>query len=133
MSIGERLKEIRGKMLQEDFGKLFGVYKGTVANYEKGIRKPDSEYLNNVLQHFPEINPTWLLTGHGQMRQEKSEDQPAQQMIPKNAPQQDLTNDPLQAAFLRDWCSLSEVGKMHIWMLLKAEMQKEKDANKEVA
>lgn len=71
MSIGERLKQIRGNLPQEEFGKIFGVYKGTVANYEKGARTPDVEYLNKVLQHFSDINPTWLLTGQGQAKIEK--------------------------------------------------------------
>lgn len=55
-------------MLQEEFAALFGVCKGTVANYEKGVRFPDAEYLTKVLQHFADINPSWLLLGEGAMR-----------------------------------------------------------------
>lgn len=128
MAIGDRLKEIRGKLLQEEFGRIFGVYKGTVANYERGTRKPDSEYLNKILEYFPDINPTWLLTGQGPKRQEKTGVQPATQMIAKNASDQEISNDPLSILFLRDWCDLSDVGKLRVWTSLKEELQKEKGA-----
>lgn len=131
MAIGDRLKEIRGKILQEEFGRIFGVYKGTVANYERGTRKPDSEYLNKILEYFPDINPSWLLTGQGPKRQEKTGDQHATQMIAKNPSDQELSNDPLSILFLRDWCDLSDVGKLRVWTSLKEELQKEKGAKVE--
>lgn len=34
--------------------------------------------------------------------------------------------DPLESAFLDDWRSLSDVGKMRIWTLLKEEKEREK-------
>jgi transcriptional regulator with XRE-family HTH domain len=120
-------------MLQEEFGKLFGVYKGTVANYEKGTRKPDAEYLNKILQYFPDINPSWLLTGQGQMKLEMTNDASSRQVFTESGPQQMSTKDPIKVAFLEDWCNLSEVGQMRIWMLLKEELQKEKAAKKEAS
>lgn len=120
-------------MLQEDFGKLFGVYKGTVANYEKGIRKPDSDYLNNVLQHYPEINPTWLLTGQGPMKLEKTDDSSSRGGFTEKGPKGLSTNDPIKAAFLEDWHNLSDIGKLRVWTVLKEELKKESEGKKEVA
>jgi len=35
--------------------------------------------------------------------------------------------DPIDGVFLKDWKSLSDVGKMRVWTLLKEEMEREKE------
>lgn len=71
---GKRLKMVRGEMLQEDFAKILDVHKNTLVRFETGKGKPNIEELNRILAAFPHINPTWLLTGEGNMRREsKSE------------------------------------------------------------
>ena len=47
-----RLKELRGDMSQGDFGKLFGVSRGSISFYENGERTPDAEFLANVSSCF---------------------------------------------------------------------------------
>ncbi len=54
-------------MLQEDFAKILDVHKNTLVRFETGKGKPNIEELNLVLAAFPNINPTWLLTGEGDM------------------------------------------------------------------
>lgn len=63
MTIGERLKQVRGGMPQDEMAKALGVHKNTVANYEKGERVPDAQYLVKVLQVLPDVDAGWLLTG----------------------------------------------------------------------
>jgi transcriptional regulator with XRE-family HTH domain len=67
MSIGERLKIIRGEMTQFEFAEQLSVHPNTVARYERGERSPDSEYIDGIYKRFS-VNPRWLLTGKGQMR-----------------------------------------------------------------
>ena len=128
MSIGERLRLIRSSMSQDEFGKMLGVYKGTVANYEKGARTPDTDHINKILQHFTDINPVWLLTGEGAMRSEKVSELHAEEEHANTSSQKE-TVDPIKAAFLADWCKLSDIGQMRIWTQLKEELKKERDAD----
>ncbi|MBE2888987.1 helix-turn-helix domain-containing protein [Geobacter anodireducens] len=55
-------------MLQEEFAKILDVHKNTVVRFESEKGKPNIEELNKVLTAFPDINPTWLLTGEGPMK-----------------------------------------------------------------
>lgn len=44
-----------------------GVSAGTISNILGGRNKPSLEFLQNVANHFPFINPTWLFLGFGDM------------------------------------------------------------------
>jgi transcriptional regulator with XRE-family HTH domain len=67
MGIGERIKNIRGEMRQEDFSDMVGVHLNTAGRWEREQRTPDINDLNKILAAFPEISPAWLLTGEGAM------------------------------------------------------------------
>jgi len=75
MSIGERIRKLReaNRLQQDAFAIKVGVHKNTAGRWERGERKPDSDDLAAILRVFPEINPTWLLTGSGPMRLDQDE------------------------------------------------------------
>lgn len=52
---------------------MTGISKTTLVNYETGGNSPTAEYLHNILSKFPEINPTWLLTGEGNQKRQTME------------------------------------------------------------
>ncbi|MEH6490736.1 helix-turn-helix domain-containing protein [Halopseudomonas sp.] len=56
-SIGDRLRAERERLglNQEEFGQLGGVNRNSQANYEKGKRSPDAEYLAAVAKHGVDI------------------------------------------------------------------------------
>lgn len=62
--IADRLKEERSRLgiTQEVFAKEIGVSSRSQINYEKGIRKPDSEYLYLASMHGLDIN--YIITGN---------------------------------------------------------------------
>nr|WP_320048859.1 S24 family peptidase [uncultured Desulfuromonas sp.] len=64
-TLGSRIKELRGPDAREKFAQRLGVSRNTIANYETGHRMPDAPFLNRILELYPEVNPTWLLTGEG--------------------------------------------------------------------
>lgn len=66
MTLGERLKKIRNDVSQKDFGAKFGATPNTIRRYETGANPPDADFLLSVCNEYS-INPTWLLTGEGQM------------------------------------------------------------------
>ncbi len=68
MSLGDRIRRIRGQMSRERFSELSGISKNTLVNYETGKSSPDAAYLNRLLELFPDINPKWLLVGDDIMK-----------------------------------------------------------------
>lgn len=62
-NFSERLLSERKRLglNQEGFGALAGVSKITQLNYEKGLRKPDSDYLEALVRSGVDVN--FLLTG----------------------------------------------------------------------
>lgn len=68
MTIGERIKKIRGSMSREKFSELTGVSKNTLINYETGSSSPVAAYLDKLLELFPDTNPKWLLVGDAVMK-----------------------------------------------------------------
>jgi transcriptional regulator with XRE-family HTH domain len=72
MTIGERIKTIRGNLSRDKFAPIMCISKTTLVNYETGLRTPDADFLNKILAEFPDVNPTWLLTGEGQRERGKA-------------------------------------------------------------
>ena len=62
MTIGERLKKLRGKSTQGEFAASIGCHKNTVQRYEAGERSPDAEYILMVC-NATATDPAWLITG----------------------------------------------------------------------
>lgn len=66
--ISKRIKDIRGNTSQDEFASLLGSHKNTIGRWERGERIPGHDDLSRILTVYPDINPTWLLTGDGPMR-----------------------------------------------------------------
>lgn len=71
MELFERIKIIRGFLKQEEFASKLGVSKVTIGRWERGERVPDAQDLFKISVMFPEFNPTWILTGEGDMMRYK--------------------------------------------------------------
>ena len=68
MNERERLIEIMKsqKLNSKQLSLELGVSAGTISNIMGGRNKPSLEFLQNVANHFPFINPTWLFLGFGE-------------------------------------------------------------------
>lgn len=66
MTLGERLKKIRGGLGQSHFAKKIGVSQSSLSLYEIGSRVPDATTLGVICNDF-RISPEWLLMGTGPM------------------------------------------------------------------
>lgn len=67
MTIGERLKLVRGGASQDEFSKRLGVSKAAVGAYERNVQVPGSTFIIAVCERY-NIEHRWLLTGEGAMR-----------------------------------------------------------------
>lgn len=67
MTIGERLKLVRGSVSQDEFSKRLGVSKAAVGAYERGAQMPGSTFIIAVCERY-NVEHRWLLTGAGPMR-----------------------------------------------------------------
>lgn len=62
LEIGLRVKELRGKLTQQEFANLLGVGRVSIARYETGERTPDAEFLFKA-QQILGADIVYLLTG----------------------------------------------------------------------
>lgn len=76
MTVGERIKTIRGNMAREKFAPLTGISKTTLVNYETGLSSPTADYLNKLLELFPEYSPGWVLAEYGPMKRDEQRRDP---------------------------------------------------------
>ncbi|WP_303174769.1 helix-turn-helix domain-containing protein [uncultured Desulfovibrio sp.] len=67
MTIGERLKLVRGSVSQDEFSKRLGVSKAAVGAYERNAQMPGLTFIIAICECY-NIEPRWLLTGVGPMR-----------------------------------------------------------------
>jgi hypothetical protein len=66
MTLGDRLKLVRGTTSQKAFAAEVGIHENSVSNAERR-NSATQEYLLRIA-HARNINLHWLLTGHGAMR-----------------------------------------------------------------
>jgi len=62
MSIGKRIKELRGEMARPEFADLFGVTRNTIQRYENEERTPDGVFIAALCNYF-KIRSDWLVLG----------------------------------------------------------------------
>ena len=68
MNFGDRLKMVRNNLKREDFSQKIQIHPNTVGRWERNEQTPNVDDLNKILEVYPNINPTWLLTGEGEMK-----------------------------------------------------------------
>ena len=66
MELSARLKMLRGKLSQAEFGKRLGLSQTSIGNYENGSRTPDAKTIIVICKTFG-VRPEWLLLGDGPM------------------------------------------------------------------
>ncbi len=71
MTLGERLRLVRGVDSQKAFAALLGVHENSVANAERR-NSATQDFLLRIAQ-VRNINLHWLLTGHGTMRLDEAD------------------------------------------------------------
>ena len=70
MTIGERIKKVRGDRTQADFSRLTTIPKNTLGRYERGEIVPGGEAIALLCKNL-DIDSNWLLFGEGPMRREE--------------------------------------------------------------
>jgi len=95
--IGERIRQLRGKEPQADFGVKFGLSRNTVMRYESGARDPDAGLILALCQEY-NINAHWLITGEGPKHLGGSDSIPADQQSQDNRTVMTMPGDSLGMA-----------------------------------
>jgi transcriptional regulator with XRE-family HTH domain len=70
VTIGDRIKQIRGVITRDEFANRLEIHRNTLANYETGSRAPDLNFIEKLLSIHTEIAAGWLLTGEGPVLKE---------------------------------------------------------------
>jgi SOS-response transcriptional repressor LexA len=64
MTIGKRIRQVRGALSQGEFADALGVSKSAVGSYERDAQAPGSTVIVAICERFG-IDPAWLLFGFG--------------------------------------------------------------------
>ena len=83
-TLGERLKQLRGKASQKQFAQTLGIPPTTLANYESNKSELNFTMIELFTSKF-NISTDWLIFGRGPMHPEKSATTP--EKAPESAPQ----------------------------------------------
>jgi len=128
MPFADRIKIVRESLgkNQKEMAISLEASLSAIQSYESGRQLPGGKVLDTLARMGFNVN--WLLTGEGEMRLgETAAPYKVAEQSPGYQDDRELIVDPIKAAFLSDWCSLSDIGKMRVWTLLKEEIQKEKE------
>ncbi|NCC24696.1 MAG: XRE family transcriptional regulator, partial [Deltaproteobacteria bacterium] len=60
--IGHRLRVARGVLSQAEVGKLLGIGKNTLSNYELEKTSPNADFIARFCKAL-NVSPSWLQTG----------------------------------------------------------------------
>ncbi len=71
MSVGDRIKIIRGNLEQKEFAKKIGVHRNVLASWENNRGLPGGNSLLKIYKEFG-ANIHWLLSGEGEMYVDES-------------------------------------------------------------
>lgn len=65
--LGKKISDLRNQkhLKQDEFAEIMEVSQNTLSYYERGIRKPDAEFLYSLHEKF-NIDLHWLITGESQ-------------------------------------------------------------------
>lgn len=79
-TIGDRIKEIRGKRTTREFAEMIGVTNAIVSLWENGRRNVPESKILQISEKFS-VSEAWLRTGEGEPFKEKTRDQQIEDMV----------------------------------------------------
>ncbi len=125
MTIGKRIKGYRTSngLKVKEFSEKIGISQGTLSDIENGKTKPSADTLSLIIRHT-DINPNWLLTGHGAFTREplaSYHGRPVLKPIPKAAQQKPGGKE----LSLREATYGEEFARVPVFTLAGARMPKE--------
>ena len=93
-TVAERLETLmwNERLSQNKFARHIGVSNVTISRILRGETNPSMETLEQVTKAFPNLNPTWLLTGAGSMQLDQA---PADALV-KGAPPEEKKPVPVE-------------------------------------
>ena len=57
----------REKLSSSKFAEIIDVQRSSISHIISGRNKPSLDFIQKVLEKFPNLNPNWLVTGNGAM------------------------------------------------------------------
>lgn len=64
--LGARIRQVRGKVSQEEFARRLGISKGALGCYERGVNCPNVEVVLGICR-LCRVSVEWLVAGSGPM------------------------------------------------------------------
>lgn len=89
MLINDRIRLIlkANNLTSSEFADKIGVKRSNLSHVLSGRNKPGLEFLSKVIESFPNVNASWLITGtqrNGDFQEESNEVKPEEAMASSN-------------------------------------------------
>lgn len=120
--LGTRLKELRGKITQEEVAEKIGVSRASYSHYENSRSEPDTVILNKLADYF-KVSTDYLLG-------RTDDPSPIQKEIIKHDDEDELEkllNDPEMEMWAKEWSNSPEENRHKALDFLRYLNEQEKD------
>ena len=69
LTVSERIEKLiqQLKISQKQLAELAGLSENTISNAKKGKNIPSLDFFNAIYKAIPDLNPSWLYMGEGEM------------------------------------------------------------------
>ena len=76
LTVSERIEKLiqQLKISQKQLAELAGLSENTISNAKKGKNIPSLDFFNAIYKAIPDLNPSWLCMGEGEMFSNKYTD-----------------------------------------------------------
>lgn len=116
-----------------EFADKIGVQRSSVSHVLNGRNNPGFAFIQKILETFPEINSRWLLTGTGQMHENRTETHTHQNNLSNlfSTPNQVVHNTPLNEQPKQDMPQITSKHEDHrVSPVVHNEEPKEKEVTR---
>ena len=83
------------KISQSQFADTINVARASVSHILAGRNKPGWDFLNSMMEHYPNLNIEWLMNGKGKMYKTMMVEKPQAAPTPEANPAPDLFSQPV--------------------------------------
>lgn len=80
---------------QSQFADTINVARASVSHILAGRNKPGWDFLNSMMEHYPNLNIEWLMNGKGKMYKTMMVEKPQAALTPEANPAPDLFSQPV--------------------------------------
>lgn len=113
---------------QSQFADTINVARASVSHILAGRNKPGWDFLNSMMEHYPNLNIEWLMNGKGKMYKTMMVEKPQAAPTPEANPAPDLFSQPVVQEMPVQTPRESNIARTSAWRETNIEATKGQDS-----